>query len=70
VHYAPEKLRLEVEDRGKGISDGAGKGRRGLGLIAMRERAELVHGKLRLEGTPLGGTLVSLEVPTPVNDES
>jgi signal transduction histidine kinase len=64
VQYAPDQLRLEVEDRGKGITDGAGKGRRGLGLIAMRERAELVHGKLKLEAPPLGGTLVSLEVPT------
>jgi len=70
VHYAPDQLRLEVEDRGKGFSDGAAKGRRGLGLIAMRERAELVHGKLKLEGVPLGGTLVSLEVPTPVHNES
>jgi signal transduction histidine kinase len=69
VHYAPDQLRLEVEDRGKGIPAGAGKGRRGLGLIAMRERAELVHGKLKLETPPVGGTLVSLEVPTPeIND--
>jgi signal transduction histidine kinase len=63
VHYEPDHLRLEVEDRGKGIPSNPPPGRNGLGLVAMRERAELVHGKLKLQGVPQGGTLVWLEVP-------
>ena len=63
VRYAADLLRLEVEDRGKGLTDRTSDERNGLGLVAMRERAELVHGKLKLENVPGGGAIVSLEVP-------
>jgi signal transduction histidine kinase len=56
----PTRLRLAVRDQGVGINGG---GRSGLGLIAMRERAEILHGTLRIERPPEGGTLVTLEVP-------
>jgi signal transduction histidine kinase len=36
---------------------------RGLGLVAMRERAELVNGSLEFLTPPGGGTLVRLKVP-------
>jgi signal transduction histidine kinase len=54
-------LDLEIEDHGRGLpSDSA---RRGLGLVAMRERAALIGGTLEL-GRPLGGgTLVHVSVP-------
>ena len=55
-----DHLRLEVEDRGVGMSE-AGSG--GLGLIAMRERADILQGTLELLRPPAGGTLVVLEVP-------
>jgi signal transduction histidine kinase len=54
-------LRLEVEDHGVGLP--AADHQNGLGLIAMRERAELLGGRLALLRPPAGGTLVSLEVP-------
>ena len=63
VHYAPDLLRLEVQDEGKGLVAKLPEDRTGLGLVAMRERAELAHGKLKLESGPQGGTLVALEVP-------
>ncbi len=65
VQYQPDRLRLEVEDEGTGIIERGPQERTGLGLVAMRERAELVHGTLRLENGAHGGTLVSLEVPIP-----
>ena len=37
--------------------------RRGLGLVAMRERAELLGGTLELLRPREGGTLVRLTVP-------
>src|SRR6266581_6705457 len=55
-----DHLRLEVEDRGVGMSE-AGSG--GLGLIAMRERADILRGTLELLRPPAGGTLVILEAP-------
>jgi signal transduction histidine kinase len=54
-------LELEVEDRGKGLATGPS--RRGLGLVAMRERAELLGGTLELLKPREGGTLVRLTVP-------
>jgi signal transduction histidine kinase len=54
-------LHLEVEDHGPGLP--AEPGSRGLGLVAMRERAELVGGTVTWSRPPNGGTLVSLVVP-------
>lgn len=61
LHYAPERLELEIEDRGSGFA--APQARRGLGLVAMRERAELLGGMLSFENPPGGGTIVRLQVP-------
>ena len=56
-----EALELEVEDNGKGMTEA--KNGRGIGLIAMRERAELIGGTLTIEGVMGGGTRVRLRVP-------
>ena len=54
-------LVLEVEDRGRGLEHANGK--RGIGLVAMRERAFLMQGRLDLERGVNGGTMVRLTVP-------
>jgi signal transduction histidine kinase len=58
-------LRVRVIDDGSGFVDGAssGLGVAGYGLIAMRERAELVGGRLSLESVPGAGTLVQVVLP-------
>jgi signal transduction histidine kinase len=61
LRFEPDALELEVEDHGKGL--GAATGRQGLGLVAMRERAELVGGTLSFVRPREGGTLVRLRVP-------
>jgi signal transduction histidine kinase len=55
------RLELEVEDDGKGLDPNTSP--RGLGLVAMRERAELLGGALDLLPSSHGGTLVRLTVP-------
>jgi signal transduction histidine kinase len=55
------RLRLDVEDRGCGLG---GATDRGLGIVTMRERAELMGGTIAFLRPPDGGTLVRLEVPT------
>ena len=56
-----ERLLLEIEDHGVGIT---GKPKKGLGLIAMRERAELLQGTLTLQKpVSANGTVVSLSIP-------
>ena len=47
LRYLPEAVVLEVEDDGVGF--GATRTRTGMGLVSMRERAELVNGMLDLE---------------------
>lgn len=54
-------LKLEVEDHGKGFDVETSP--RGLGLVGMRERAELLGGALALSRPPEGGTVVRLTVP-------
>ncbi len=54
-------LDLEVEDHGQGL--GAATERRGLGIVTMRERAELLGGTLEFRKPAGGGTLVRLHVP-------
>ncbi len=61
LQFAPETLELEVEDHGKGFVPIAGQ--TGIGLVAMRERAEIVGGTLRVAPVETGGTLVQLRIP-------
>lgn len=62
----PGGIRATVADDGIGFEPGdyAGEtGGRGLGLVGMRERAELVGGRLVVRSQPGHGTVVEVEVP-------
>jgi signal transduction histidine kinase len=61
LKFLAEALELEVLDKGKGIT--AKTGENGLGLVGMRERAELVGGKLEVLQPDGAGTLVRLRIP-------
>ena len=61
LHFSPEALELEVEDHGAGFVRGAAKP--GIGLVAMRERAELLGGSIEFVQPATGGTLIRLRVP-------
>lgn len=61
LKYLSDVLLLEVEDHGLGLESKSSK--RGIGLVAMRERAELLGGKLEFLRPLQGGTLVRLSVP-------
>ncbi|MBI4635183.1 MAG: sensor histidine kinase [Candidatus Rokubacteria bacterium] len=57
-------LVLDVLDRGAGFAvDGDRRGRRGLGLHSMRERARLLGGTCTIESEPQHGTRVSVRLP-------
>lgn len=58
---------MTVEDDGIGFDLQAVKGRGGLGLIGMEERALLVQGKLSIESRPGHGTRIAIEVPLPAS---
>ena len=66
LRYLPQSLVLEVEDNGVGFRDSQGLAageRKGMGLVSMRERADLVNGQLELGSGSAGGALVRLTVP-------
>jgi signal transduction histidine kinase len=68
VSFTPERLTLSIRDFGSGLPS-AKKGREpGLGLIAMRERASLIGGQLKIDSVPNGGTTVSVAVPLPSHE--
>ena len=60
LHRRDNRIVLQIEDNGKGIPD---RPAAGLGLIAMRERAELLRGSLEVKRNAPCGTLISLEAP-------
>jgi signal transduction histidine kinase len=61
LRFLPHTLELEVEDRGTGFLERPTK--RGIGLVAMRERSELMGGQIIFSRPPEGGTRVHLTVP-------
>ena len=61
LRFLPKALELEVEDHGSGFNAQGSKS--GIGLVAMRERAELLRGRLEFLKPAEGGTLVRLKVP-------
>ncbi|MFY9723871.1 MAG: sensor histidine kinase [Bryobacteraceae bacterium] len=61
LRFLPGSVVLEVEDEGIGFGARDGQG---MGLVSMRERAELVNGQVEFIDREGGGALVRLTVPT------
>ena len=65
LRFLPQALEVEVEDHGKGFE--AQPATQGIGLVAMRERAELLGGTVAIFAARAGGggsgTLVRLTSP-------
>jgi two-component system sensor histidine kinase UhpB len=62
-------LQVDIEDDGAGF-DVAGirapeSGGRGLGILGMHERMDLIGGSSKVTSSPGGGTRVSLRIPIP-----
>ncbi|MGA7896064.1 MAG: sensor histidine kinase [Candidatus Sulfotelmatobacter sp.] len=60
LRFLPADLELEVEDHGRGFSGQPA--RQGIGLVAMRERSELMGGRIVFSTPANGGTLLQLSV--------
>lgn len=61
LRFLPDTAELEVEDHGAGFAAQVSKP--GIGLVAMRERAELLGAQIAISAPAQGGTLVVLKVP-------
>jgi signal transduction histidine kinase len=62
LRFTPDFVTLEIQDEGKGFGEAA-LSRRGLGLVSMRERTELMNGRIEFLNPESGGTLVRVMVP-------
>jgi signal transduction histidine kinase len=61
LRFLPDEVVLEVEDEGVGFGSREKPG--GMGLVSMRERAEMVNGRVEFLDRDGGGALVRLTVP-------
>jgi signal transduction histidine kinase len=64
---AGDRLVIEIEDDGRGFDLAAASAvdgsQRGIGLLGMRERIELIGGRLTVDSAPGEGTRVVIDVP-------
>jgi PAS domain S-box-containing protein len=65
LESGPDSVALTIADNGRGFDAGAPlkEPKASLGLVSMRERAESVGGRLRVESAPGKGTRVIVETP-------
>jgi signal transduction histidine kinase len=56
-------IRLLILDEGSGFVPSKIQGGLGLGLVSIKERAQLVHGSLRVKSAPGQGTQIDVNVP-------
>jgi len=66
LRFLRDALQLEVEDHGVGFTERPSQPpnkRPGIGLVAMRERSELMGGQISFSRPAEGGTLVHLTIP-------
>lgn len=72
--YAPDEVRLDVVDNGRGFDVNAQglkpSGLGHLGLDAMRSRAVELGGKLEIESAPGGPTALTVAVPVRINQKT
>lgn len=61
LRFLPSVLELEVEDHGTGFNGQPAK--QGIGLVAMRERSELMGGRIAFSTPADGGTVLQVKVP-------
>ena len=61
LRFLAHALELEVEDHGSGMAEP--RARQGIGLVAMRERSELMSGQIVFSRPAQGGTFLHLTVP-------
>ncbi|MFF3741173.1 sensor histidine kinase [Streptomyces sp. NPDC002566] len=63
IDYGDEELTLEIADDGRGLTEDASG--HGFGLVGMRERVALLHGRITAGPRPEGGYRVAARLPLP-----
>jgi len=61
---------LTIKDNGRGITKSEESATQSLGLLGMRERANLVGGEINIESAAGEGTKITLQVPISAGERS
>ena len=67
---AADGIHLAVVDTGTGFDPAQLKKGAGLGLVSMEERLRVLHGTVRVDSSPSGGTSVDVWIPAAVAQAS
>ena len=63
LREAPGEIHLVISDSGRGFDSKTAMQGRGLGLVSMRERVQLVNGTIAVKSMLNGGTTIHVRVP-------
>lgn len=63
LHFDPHNVRLTIEDDGVGFDPQLAMQSSQMGLLGMRERCEMLGGRLEVESAPGAGTTLVAELP-------
>jgi len=66
----PDCIRLSIVDSGSGFIPGQARRRDGLGLVSIKERVQIVSGKLTVQSAPGKGTKIEVLVPVTWKEHS
>lgn len=67
IEDVKERLRLRIEDDGKGFVPSL---ETGLGLLSMQERVVNLSGTIRVDSSPGRGAVITVELPLPANSSA
>lgn len=63
IEHTPSRLSLQVSDDGVGFQVAAPRKPQSLGLMGLRERAQLLKGQLQIDSQPGQGTCLRVDIP-------
>jgi len=65
LRHEGRQIIMNIRDDGKGFRPSPDAEARGIGLLSMKERAELLGGSFRVQSAPGKGCVIEVEVPVP-----
>ncbi|MEO7548106.1 MAG: ATP-binding protein, partial [Ramlibacter sp.] len=70
IERSATAVTLHVTDNGRGFSPAAPRQPHSLGLMGLRERAQLLKGSLHIDSAPGRGTKINVQIPVPEPQEA
>ncbi len=62
INYAPDKFEMNIKDNGSGFDMNHHDASKGIGLLNMRQRIELVKGNISITSAPQQGTEIKISI--------